>query len=555
MKSADARVPQYRPEDAARYRAAGFWGTRTIADELRRAAQATPDASAVVSVEGTLTYRQLDERADRIAAGLHGLGLRPGEPVLFQVNNRYEAILGWYAVLKAGLVPVCTLAQHRKYEIEQISKLTGAVAHLVEAKTPKFDLVEFALDHAREHLTLRHVLAIGDHDENDARARRIETLGADIAPAVARTLVDDIQAQIHAEDVAVFQLSGGTTGVPKLIPRFHAEYWYNAKAWAAALGWDASARVAHLIPIIHNAGIVCALHAAHSVGATVVLGTADMAASAPLLARERVTDILVGHGHYVAAPEVLPSLKGSLKRVILSGAKPSDALFDSVEALGVKVGQLFGMGEGLLTMSRWDAPELARRTTVGTPLSSLDEMKILDPNGLTELPDGTVGELTCKGPYTTPGYFDAQEHNKRAFTPDGFYRTGDLAKIVDIEGTRHLSIEGRIKDLINRGGEKINAEEVELLLGRHPDILEAAVIAMPDERLGERACAYLVSRHEPLSMEQVRQHLETQGLAKFKWPERLEWRKGLPRSNVNKVDKKAMREDIKRLLETEAASR
>ena len=547
----DSRVPLHNRLDAARYRAAGYWGPRTIASELRHAALATPDAPAVVSAEGTLTYGELDRRADQIAAGLHRLGLRPGDPVLFQVQNRCESILGWYAVLKAGLTPVCTLSQHRRYEIEQISKITGAVAHLVEAKTAKFDLVEFALDHAKEHATLRHVLVLGDHPDDDARVSRIESLGADIAPAVARQLVDDLQAQQHPEDVAVFQLSGGTTGVPKLIPRFHAEYWYNARAWAEALGWDSSARVAHLIPIIHNAGIVCALHAAHSVGACVILGTADMAGSAPLLARERVTDILVGHGHYVTAPEVLPSLKDSLKRVILSGAKPSDALFDSVEALGVKVGQLFGMGEGLLTMSRWDAPEQARRTTVGTPISPLDEMKILEPGGLAEVPDGTVGELACKGPYTTPGYFDAAEHNQRAFTPDGFYRTGDLAKISLIEGTRYLSIEGRIKDLINRGGEKINAEEVEMLLDRHPEILVTAVVAMPDERLGERACAFLVARNQPLSMEQVRQHLEKEGLARFKWPERLEWRQELPRSNVNKIDKKAMRDDITRILESE----
>ena len=550
----DSRIPQYRSEDAARYRAAGLWGKRTIASELRQAAAATPDAPAVVSAEGKLTYRELDERADRIAAGLLALGLRPGDPVLFQVQNRYQSALAWYAVLKAGLVPVCTLAPHRKYEIEQIGRMTGATAHLVEAGG-RFDLVAFALEGAKDHRTLRHVLVLGDHDGADPRVSRIESLGAGVAPEVARRLVDDVQAKIHPEDVAVFQLSGGTTGVPKLIPRFHAEYWYNARAWADALGWDASARVAHLIPIIHNAGIVCALHAAHSVGACVLLGSADMAAEAPFLAREGVTDILVGHGHYVVAPEVLPSLQQTLQRVILSGAKPSEALFDAVKALGVKVGQLFGMGEGLLTMSRWDAPELARRTTVGTPLSALDEMKILEPGGLTELPDGAVGELACKGPYTTPGYFDAAEHNTRAFTPDGFYRTGDLAKIATVEGTRYLSIEGRIKDLINRGGEKVNAEEVEMLLDRHPEIVVSAVVAMPDERLGERACAYLVARHAPLSMEQVRRHLDEQGLAKFKWPERLEWRKELPKSNVNKVDKKAMREDVKRLLEAEAAQK
>ncbi|MBF6370840.1 AMP-binding protein, partial [Nocardia puris] len=127
----------------------------------------------------------------------------------------------------------------------------------------------------------------------------------------------------------------------------------------------------------------------------------------------------------------------------------------------------------------------ARATTVGTPIAPDDEVRILEPGADTELPDGTVGELCCRGPYTIPGYFDAPEHNRSAFTPDGFYRTGDLARIVVIDGVRYVSIEGRIKDLINRGGEKINAEEVELLLVRHPNVANAAVVAMPDPRLGE----------------------------------------------------------------------
>ncbi len=169
-------------------------------------------------------------------------------------------------------------------------------------------------------------------------------------------------------------------------------------------------------------------------------------------------------------------------------------MFDELEGRGIWSGQLFGMGEGLFVMSRLDDPREARLRTVGTPLSELDEVRILLPGTEVEAPYGEVGELCCRGPYTIPGYYAAGERNALAFTPDGFYRTGDLARWETYNGRAHLLIEGRIKDVINRGGEKINAEEIELLLLRHPDIRQAAVVAMPDARLGERSCAYVVAR-------------------------------------------------------------
>ena len=449
--------------------------------------------------------------------------------------------------LKAGLVPVCALAFHRAHEISQISRLVGAVGHLVEAGTRGFDLVAFGREQASGHPTLRHLVAIGAPD--DADVPRLEDLGRGGDPAAARAWVDEIQARIDPDDVAVFQLSGGTTGVPKVIPRLHAEYWYNATAYARAWNWDETSRVAHLIPIIHNAGIICALHAAHSVGGCLVLATPDLDQALPLMAKAGTTDVLVGHGHYgvidhPAFRDVVPTLR----TVVLSGAKVSPELFGRCEDLGLWTGQLFGMGEGLCCVTFPGAPRRARNETVGTPLSPLDEIRILEPGSETPVPDGDVGELCARGPYTLRGYFDAPEHNARAFTTDGFYRTGDLARLVAIDGIRYVSIEGRIKDVINRGGEKVNAEEVELLLLRHPAIAAAAVVAMPDPRLGERACAYLVARTAPLTLPEVRAHLEALGVAKFKWPERLEWVDELPKTSVGKLDKKRLREDIARRL-------
>ena len=272
------RLVPYPDDLARRYRRSGLWGTRTIADELRAVATAHPQREAVVALDGRMTYRELDESTDVLAAGLAGLGLVPGDPVLFQVTNRLGAIVAWYGVLKAGLVPVCTLAAHRGHEIGEISRRTGAVAHLVEAGTRGFDLVGFAAEQRRDHPTLRHVLVLGPSGataggtSGDAGGIPIESLGAGTDSRAARTIVEEIQRGIDPDDVAVFQLSGGTTGVPKVIPRLHAEYWYNAAAYARSWGWSPDTRVAHLIPVIHNAGIVCAVHAPHSAGACLVLG-------------------------------------------------------------------------------------------------------------------------------------------------------------------------------------------------------------------------------------------------------------------------------------------
>ncbi|MDZ7917998.1 MAG: AMP-binding protein [Rhodococcus sp. (in: high G+C Gram-positive bacteria)] len=553
------RLVPFPEERARRYRDSGAWSSDPTGRRLHQIAIRFPDRPAVIAAEGQMSFADLDRRTDQIAAALIRLGLRRLDPVIFQLTNRLETVLAWYGCIKAGLVPVATLAAHRMHEIGHVSRKVGAVAHLVEAGLPSFDLVEFAREHAAGHPTMRHIISVGDVASNDRdEVTRLEDLGLDIDPHTAHAVVEQIAIQTDPCDVAAFQLSGGTTGVPKVIPRIHAEYWNNALLYADSLGWDENSRVAHLIPIIHNAGISCGLHAAHSVGACLILATADASVAFDLMTRSGATEVLIGHGHYQAAMTPEFDLAAvSLKRIILSGAKVPHELFERVDDGAERwAGQLFGMAEGLFTVTPLDAPAQARLTTVGSPISSDDEVRILEPGSETELRDGEVGELCCRGPYTIPGYFDAPDHNRDAFTSDGFYRTGDLGTITEIEGARYLSIEGRIKDLINRGGEKINAEELELLLLEHPGIANVAVVAMPDPRLGERTCAYVVAtRGDVLALKDVQEHLAQLGVAKFKWPERLEWVSSFPQTNVGKIDKKRLRAEIAAKLVDESDSR
>jgi 2,3-dihydroxybenzoate-AMP ligase len=548
----DDRRVHYPAEVVAAYRDAGLWGTRTLADELHAAAERFADHDAVVADQGRLTYAELDARTDRIAAGLADLGLAPGDPVMVQATNRLETVIAWYALLKAGLVPVATLAAHRGHEIGHISRVVGARAHLVEAGTRGIDLVAFAVEQGVDHPTMDRVLVIGADGRLPEGATDLVALGEGIDPADARARVERIQAGLDPDDVAVFQLSGGTTGVPKLIPRQHAEYWYNARAYAQALGWTDADRVGHLIPVIHNAGITCGVHGAHSVGACLVLTGHDLDAAIPLLTAERTTSVLFGHVHY-RAPEHpgYPALAESLRIVVLSGAKVSEDLFASVAGYGASVGQLFGMAEGLFLVTPLDSSATLRRTTVGVPVSPADEVVLLEPGSEDRVPDGEVGELCARGPYTLRGYYAAEDRNAEAFTSDGFYRTGDLAAARRLDGHRAFSIEGRIKDLINRGGEKINAEEVELLLLAHPHVVEAALVAMPDPRLGERGCAFVVTDGTAVTLDDVRDHLRSLEVATFKWPERIESVTELARTRIGKLDKKAMAADITATLRRE----
>lgn len=551
------RVTPYPDGAVDAYRQAGMWGTRTIPQELRRTAGLHPDRPAVVALDGRMTYRELDHATDRVAAGLHALGLEPGDRALFQLGNGLGTVLAWYGALKAGLIPVCTLLQHRRREIDAIAELSEARAHFVQADSPNFDLVAFARDVASRRPSLGTVLSVGT-PRDDAGAIRIEELGAGIGDATARIVVDAIQATIDPDEVAVFQLSGGTTSVPKIIPRLHAEYWYNARAYAEFWEWGPDHRPIHLIPLIHNAGITCGLHAAHAVGARIVLGTPEPAGAAVLFEEEEVTDAIL---NLTLATIVLENERlraaavATLRRLVYSGSKLPDHVLGAFETERTRIVQLFGMGEGLFMVTPTAASGEMRHHTVGVPLSALDEVRVLDPGSEDEVALGEEGELCCRGPYTVRGYYAAPERNREAFTRDGFYRTGDLARAREIDGVVCYAIEGRVKDVISRGGEKVNAEEVELLLLEHPAVVAAAVVAMPDPRLGERACAYVVAAGGgPPGLEDLKLFLEQRGLAKYKWPERVEPIAALPLTNIGKIDKQALREDITARVVAEAAS-
>ncbi|TNC29189.1 (2,3-dihydroxybenzoyl)adenylate synthase [Amycolatopsis alkalitolerans] len=532
--TAERPFPHHAEALAARYRAAGAWGRTTIGAELSATATRFPERVAVVDGDRRITYAQLDRQATAIACGLLDRGLCPGDAVVVQSANVVETLVAFYGLLKAALVPVCSLPQHRRREVGDLVALTGARAHLIQADWPRADLPALAADLAGAHESLR--LTITTRGSARGGVALDELLAHPPGPL----------PEPHSEDLAALQLSGGTTGTPKLIPRLHCDYLCNARAWADRWGWDERTVAMHALPVMHNAGVALCVLPALLTGATVVLAPrADAEVIAGFVERERVTDMVA---NATVAYRLLESDAArsadlsSLARLSVGPQTPEYAARLEAE-LGIRALGVFGMGEGMIMCTPWDAPADTRRTTVGTPIHPLDEVRILDDE-LAEVTPGEIGELACRGPYTIPGYYAADEHNAVAFTPDGFFRTGDLARAHDIDGTIFYSIEGRIKDNVNRGGEKIHADELERLLVTHPAVAEVAVVGMPDPELGERVCAYVVPRGDAPTLADLADFLLRQGVAKFKLPERVEVRSDLPVTSVRKVSKKHLREDI-----------
>jgi non-ribosomal peptide synthetase component E (peptide arylation enzyme) len=539
--------------DVAQYIAAGAWGTRSLPTAFRRVAATYAERTALITPDTRLTYCELDARSDAVAAGLLRAGLLPGERVLLQLTNSATAVVAWYGLLKAGLIPVCTLAIHRRREIEQVGRQSGAVAHLVQADLPSFDLVELAHEVAGLLPAMRQLVTVGAAPGRPGL--RIEDLQGNEISNKEQAELRDIAESLDVHGPAVLQLSGGTTGTPKIIPRLHAEYRYNADLTSRWWGHTEQSVLAFGLPLAHNAALTNGLHAAHGAGAALLLATPAAGVMIPLMAQHGATWTMSPPGlarEYLSHPAFGDAV-ARLGNWVLTAARVPRPVFDELTGRGVHVTQAFGMSEGLFLFTPLDAPPDLRAETVGVPISPFDEVRVLRPGTEIEVAEGEIGELSARGPYTIRGYLAAPDRDRDAFTADGFYRSGDLVRARRYEGTLSYSIEGRVKDLIDRGGEKINAEEVELLLAGHPAVAEMALVGMPDPRLGERGCAYVVPRdpRNPPTLAGIGAYLEAAGLAKYKWPERLELIDALPRTQVGKVSKVTLRADISAKLDHE----
>ena len=542
----------YHPaEVVARYRELGVLKPETLGQVLHDAAVRYPDNVAVVGpADGTRwTHRELDEKSDRFGAALLALGLKPFDPVMFQIGNVPEFFVTLYGCFKAGLIPVCTLPAHREEEIGYIARLVGAKAHVVQGDL-KFDLVAFGRKMAAQVDCMKHLIVARGQPGPDLHS--VDSLIERVSAKDARRALEALD--IDPWNVGIYQLSGGTTGLPKVIPRFHSEYVCNIRSWAEFSKMSDKSVSLWPLPAIHNAAIIAFNTPAHILGGTaVVMQEHDPESFLGTIERERVT--MTGAALPVMVRCIDAGVIGnydlsSVECFITLGETPT-----ARRAFKVPAFHIFGMAEGLCMRTRPSDPDEVQLGCIGRPINPYDEVKLVKLGTEEPVAPGEVGEFLARGPYTLRGYFKAEEHNAKTFTADGHYRSGDLMKARVIDGVTYYSFEGRAKDNIDRGAEKISAEEVERYVLRHPDIRECLVIGMPDRVMGERVCAYVIleeGRQAP-SLKDLADFIAGQGLARFKAPERIEVVDNFPVTKVGKTSKGLLRDDIKRKLAAEQA--
>ncbi|MEI6759535.1 MAG: AMP-binding protein [Betaproteobacteria bacterium] len=530
----------FPPEFAARYRAKGYWQDRSLAQEFAVVYERFADRIAIVDGDKQFSYAELDRVTTNLALNLLEIGLKPLDRVVPTLPNVHEFVLLYFALQKLGAIPIAALVSHRYAEISQFVSLSGATTCVYPETSGDFSFSPIIDRIAAENAALQIRIVLGKPQAGEHSLR-------ELIDRPARLPVSRLSAiQIDPTDPCIFQLSGGTTGIPKLIPRTNNDYAYNSKVAASVCEVNADSVLLLVLPIAHNLPLACpGIQGFMFHGAKVVVHANTRPAELfALIQKHRVTHLKVVPAlliRLINDPSVTDYDLSSLKLIQSGGQRMQPEVRAKTRTLipGVFVQENFGMSEGTLMFVRATDPEDVKLETCGRPVCEDDEVKLLDEDD-REVPPGEVGEFTVRGPYTLRGYFGVPEYNAKQFTTDGFYRSGDLMRL---HPSGNYVVEGRKKDLINRGGEKISAEEVENLILMHPAVQNVACVPMPDPNMGEKMCAFVILKSgQSLQLKSLVDFLLTKEIAKFKLPERLEVLADFPVSTFGKVSKKALGE-------------
>jgi 2,3-dihydroxybenzoate-AMP ligase len=519
------------PGRAGRYRRAGLWTGENLAEAVLAAVARRPAGQPVLtSGAAGVTAAEMLASTERLSGRLRRLGLGDGARVVVQLPNGPEFVILVLALIHAGGIPVMALPAYRSHELRHVLRTSGAVAMAVPRRLGRVDALQSARA-IRAGCPQLATLLVLDPDgpladgEHDLRA-----LAAGGAPD------GDRRAAPGGGEVALMLQSGGSTGLPKCIPRTHDDYLCNLRVSAQACGLGDGHVYLAVLPAGHNFTLGCpGVLGTLLAGGTVVFAAPQTAAVAAAVAAHHVTltaavpTLALAYAARAAAPwpEVLLQVGGA--RLLPGAAR------EVLGRLGGRLQQVYGMAEGLLNFTRLDDPPEVVAETQGRPASPADEIRVVDPAG-RPVRAGALGELLARGPYTIAAYYRAAD--PAAFTPDGFYRTGDLVRR---HPSGNLIVEGRAKDVINRNGETISAAEIERLILSHPDVAVAAAVAVPSAEQGEGICVFAVPRPGlTITLSALRRHLTGLDVARFKLPDRLELLDELPVTPVGKIDKSVL---------------
>lgn len=534
----------YTEEECRRYTAKGYWKNLTTCDLLDLNAQRVPDRLAFADGKIEVTWREMRQRARRVALHLNRMGIDYGDFFVLDMMNTVHAFDLFFGLNMLGAVPVMCLPRHRRLELSNHVELHKAKGIAVPVGQ-KFDYVGMVDEFMGDYPHLQVCLTAGGDAPPHWTAIE-ELLGKEIEKECPEDSLDAFRPD--PDDILVEHLSGGTTGVPKGIPRTHndqiCQWDYNARAFGIC---DDSVHLVTM-PVLHNAAMVAHYGPAMYMGGLSVLApTPRPDVMFELIQRYKVTHLLmipILMTYWIQAKEKMKEYDLSSLRIVMGAAekvRPELIKYFLYEFGGVSFVNVFGMAEGPVITTRWDNLHEPAINTIGTPVISDPEdvqYKIVDDQN-NEVKQGEVGEMVSKGALTFKGYFRAEEENNKSFDAQGFFHSGDL--MVMREDGRYV-VEGRKKDMIKRGGESVYPPVIEDRIARFEKVAYCAVVGMPDMKLGEKLCAFVQPvKGESLSFNDVLGYLKQIGVAVYELPERVEVVEGWPLSPINKIDKRHLR--------------
>jgi len=540
------------PQQIEEYTRMGYWDKWTFCDYVKRWATAFPDKEALIDVKTRLTWSQYRIMMDRMALNFLELGIKKDDLVVTQISNCVEAIITEFALARIGACIVPLAMQWREHELNYVLGLTESPAVIVAKEYAGFNYVDQAKSLQSQNPSLKHIIVLGD-DAPEGTVSFNEMWNNTLEEKYPEDYLDE-NCKIDSNDVLTMCFTSGTEADPKGCPRTH-NHWkvFERSAFLHHLTENVHDKVVMALPWINLFAQSVGILSMAMVGGTVILLDGFIpTVMAQTIHNEKATlyaGVPAMHVALLNHPDLDKYDLSSLRVVASGGAPcPTAVIRQMMEKFGCLMWNGFGSNEGHLNVTEVGLePELVS-TTIG--LQQLySEVKIADENN-SRVGPGVVGEYCQKAPFVIAGYYKRPDLNKEKWDNEGFYHSGD-ACFVDEAGFYHFST--RLKDIIIRGGMNISAEEVEFVLYRHPNILNVALVGMPDARLGERACAYIETKEkgEAITLEDVQTFMEQEKVAKYKWPERVEVVEALPRTPTGKVLKYVLREEIAKKVEAE----
>ncbi len=537
----------YAAEDAEKYNRLGWWPGLTFGDILDRSAAMFADKVAFVDADSRLTYSQARNRANRLAVSLMDLGILPTDRVLVQLPNWNAFAVVFFALQKIGAIDTLLIDRYRAYEIKHLAALSGATSWILPATYKKTNYLPIIEAVRQDNPQLKNVILVNGGTDGIHPSLEALIEAADLSDD---RLIELSNRRPHPMQVAHMGPTGGSTGLPKLVPRTHNDLICASEFCARA--WEMNDRDVCLLagPIGHDLTFTKGfLGSVLTHGRCVFLDSTDPPDICRTIEREKVSTI-------VWVPTLARRLVDfgrlgdydldSLKKMHCGGGASLEGMIQDVRnKLGCRFYNGYGATEGQTALTRPDDDFETVKATVGRPTCPYDSYKVVDWEGKELLPN-TCGELVIKGPGVFTGYYKNPAENEKAFLPDGFFRTGDLAMI---DERRYITLCGRLKEMINRGGESISSTEIEKLISEHPHVAVVAVVAMPDPQMGEKACAYIQPvPGSNLTFENIIAFVKDRGASVLHLPERIEFLKTMPLTKTGKVDKMLLVEDIRQKL-------